>query len=162
MKEFLNKYGEDMKDLKIESLRQQLSAAIAACKLKDESLASAGILIDSLQQQLADHIKHNVMLRDALHAIAIEIATENLSAITVIKKCFRMADEALAATEADLGGLILCEREPVAYWCKHSADKSTDQKLVMASDIEAYRWLSQYAGDAAEVIPLYRAKEQGK
>jgi len=29
MKEFLNKYGEDMKDLKIESLRQQLAAMTA-------------------------------------------------------------------------------------------------------------------------------------
>ncbi len=53
----------------------------------------------ALRQQLTDSQKREVMLRDALHAIAIEIATENLSAITVLKKCFRMADEALAATE---------------------------------------------------------------
>ncbi len=45
MKEFLNKYGEDMKDLKIESLRQQLAA------LKSE-LKTIGNAIDDPRTDL--------------------------------------------------------------------------------------------------------------
>ncbi len=59
---------------------------------------------ESLRQQLADHIKREVLLRVKLS----EIAWSNDS-----KWQSDCAKEALAVT-ADLDGLILCEKEPVA------------------------------------------------
>jgi len=121
----------------------------------DSDLAAAGQMIESLRQQLAiaenenirlrnlqiieriDSQKREVMLRDAI--------MEGLNTYKVPMTA-RIV-EALAATEADLGGLILCEKEPVAevdiadgfYW----ADICEDQIVKVGER-------------------LYRAKEQVK
>lgn len=91
-----NLYAEFSEALELcftdEALRQQLAAA-------QTEISELHTEIDDCHKRMLAGQSHNVMLRDALHAIAIEIATENLSAITVLKKCFRMADEALAATK---------------------------------------------------------------
>ena len=93
--------------------------------------------IESLRQQLADSQKREVMLRTALE--------DFLKQYPHMAKGYLL--DALAATEADLGGLILCEKEPVAevdiadgfYW----ADICEDQIVKVGEK-------------------LYRAKEQGK
>jgi len=90
-----------------------------------------------LRQQLASRQKHVLMLRDALDATLNMITRAQPSVDTI-----HAARKALAATEADLGGLILCEKEPVAWYDKHG--------MITHDPFEG-------------AVPLHRAaKEQGK
>ena len=60
MKEFLNKYGEDMKDLKIESLRQQLAEANHAHEFMSQQY------LDALKER--NQLRKDVVkLQEALH-----------------------------------------------------------------------------------------------
>ena len=101
--------------------------------------------IESLRQQLATMTAHNVMLRDAIKPFAEGCWSRDLQI---------QAREALAATEADLGGLIMCEKEPVGIW--HAGDTDEESDFFIFSE----------AGDISEnctrCTKLYRAKEQGK
>jgi len=72
----------------------------------DSDLASAGILIDSLQQQLANATKQNVMLREALEKCRDQQVVNTTT--------FQIATKALAAS-VDLENVRLCEKEPVAW-----------------------------------------------
>ena len=67
---------------------------------------------EALRQQLADHIKREVMLRDALETCEVG----DFSTGHVIYPSFdeKLVNEALAAT-ADLSGLVLCDAEPAGY-----------------------------------------------
>ena len=69
--------------------------------------------IESLHQQLSDHIKREVMLLDALKEIRDDFDCDSDSHKygTTCRSC--LAREALAVT-ADLDGLILCEKKPFA------------------------------------------------
>jgi len=101
MKEFLNKYGEDMKDLKIESLRQQLVAMTAD---RDDCLSLAKLNFAKWYESQ----KREVILRVALEYCVAQVP--ELGTVPGI-------EEALAAT-ADLKDVILCHAEPVAYMIK--------------------------------------------
>jgi len=95
-------------------------------KMPDDIIAAAD-LIEFLRQQLADHIKREVMLRDALGEL---VALKNLKDraesaedsstnaycgteyATRKPAAWKSAKEALAAT-ADLKDVILCHAEPI-------------------------------------------------
>jgi len=68
--------------------------------------------IESLRQQLDDHIKREVMLRDALETCEVG----DFSTGHVIYPSFdeKLVNEALAATD-DLDGLILCDAVEVGW-----------------------------------------------
>jgi len=145
------------RDAEVETLRQQLTEAQTCITEKTSYIdwlnghcSDGWDKADELSGQLTDSQKREVMLRDALHAIAIEIATENLSAITVLKKCFRMADEALAAT-ADLKDVILCHANPVA-WIGQGLEP------LVPEDLDKLR-LQEPGLSTLYDTPLYRAWE---
>ena len=91
----------------IESLRELLAQAEINFALEHDDKVE-------LEQQLAASQKREVMLREALDRFAlIDLRFETLPetfAFDVLG-----ARKALTATEADLGGLILCEKEPVQW-----------------------------------------------
>ena len=106
----------------------------------DVDLASADRLIESLRQQLSDHIKREVMLRDVL--LDCDASFDQGRGMPA------SLGEALAAT-ADLNGLILCHAEPIRW-------SYTTNGL--------HEWTTKYpppddAIDAGSLIPLYRAWE---
>jgi hypothetical protein len=90
---------EDMTE--IESLRQQLETR----NKQYENLLNISALRETEQQEkLSDHIKREVMLRDALHHLWNERTPDSLDE----------AGEALSAT-ADLEGFRLCNADPVIF-----------------------------------------------
>jgi len=112
----------------IESMRQKLSAALAAIKVKDEDLK---VICDDFDHDNDAH-KYGTTCRCCLAGEALAIQPDD------------------SALKAWLG-------EPVAYWCKHKKDDESYKKLTPYI-AGAYRWLSQYKGDAAEVVELYSPK----
>ena len=102
--------------------------------------------IESLRQQLADHIKREVMLRDALdRLICMDVAYQRGP---VVVAAVELAVEALAAT-ADLSGVILCHAEPIAHMYQHDETGRTTF-VAMPDRMSERRWYE---------IPLYRAWE---
>jgi len=114
----------------------------------DSDLAAAGQMIESLRQQLAlatqesgayreaqdraceerdDHIKREVMLRDALdyviHDLKLraDLNEDDPGVIELGDGALQQAEEALAAT-ADLKDVILCHAEPVGWIGKGPRD----------------------------------------
>lgn len=106
--------GVDSQQELVESLRQQLKEVqdenkrLTSMPFSSETARSVayGRKVDELKQQLAASQKQNVMLRWYLGEIA-ELSNCQWS-------CDK-AHEALAATEADLAHLIVCEKEPVGW-----------------------------------------------
>jgi RecG-like helicase len=122
----------------IESLRQQLSARdaeiktirnsptmdairrVIETKLADENnelrhqLANEFDKREALDNELADHLKREVMLRDAMQIFA--------------DLHFKEAIEALTATN-DLDGLILCDKEPCRDdgRCQYAIDHGAEE-----------------------------------
>jgi hypothetical protein len=98
---------------------------------------------ESLRNQLSDHIKREVMLRDALETCKVG----DFSTGHVIYPSFdeQLVNNALAATD-DLDGLILCKKKPTA-WCQ-------DVTYEMAPKF-AFSWVQTQLHD----FPLYRAWE---
>ena len=88
----------------------------------DSDLASAGILIESLRQQVT-------LLRDELFAVLVQDMSRD-SAIAKI--------EALDAT-ADLDGLILCEKEPAAWKTVEMLYPPITEEQRRSSDVPLYR-----------------------
>ena len=84
----------------IESLRDQFAQAEINFALEHDDKVE-------LEQQLATMTAHNVMLREALEKVVEK--PKSHEAVCV-------ATQALAATEADLDGVILCERKSVAWF----------------------------------------------
>lgn len=146
----------------IESLRQQLvdfknMGATEACA----EIPAVGEYVAQVEQQLADHIKREVMLRDALEAQVARdkrVSYERCFDCDYPQKCSHatgclgikdhspIAKKALAATD-DLGGLILCEKEPVAEVKKHTGS---------LKDMAIIVWSGE---QPAEGTQLYRAWE---
>ena len=103
--------GSTSRDVEIESLRQQL-VDMTAERDRLTSVVASWIRanspdgwIDDMRQQLADHIKREVMLRDAIKPFTEGCWSRDLQVHT---------REALAAT-VNLDGLILCHAEQVAF-----------------------------------------------
>ncbi len=95
--------------------------------------------VEELKQQLADHIKREVMLRDGLKR-ADDLLTTSYDHVSPLVR------EALAAT-TDLDGLILCHAEPVAEVKKHTGS---------LNDMAIIVWSGK---QPAEGTQLYRAWE---
>ena len=119
---------------------------------REEIIEAQGEEIESLRQQLSDHIKREVMLRDAL-----KYSRHQCEGLRVwggmswsyhpfqAKRIFDACEEALAAA-TDLDGLILCKKKPTA-WCQ-------DVTYEMAPEF-AFSWVETQIHD----FPLYRAWE---
>ena len=123
----------------IESLRQQLSGALASVADKtshidwlNDHCSNGWDTADELSEQLADSKKQVVMLREAL----AEQGTDNDDA-------WILKETALAATD-DLKDVILCHAEPVG-WCGTSG---VGELIVSKSKV--WNFLT---------TPLYRAWE---
>lgn len=95
--------GADWTPQEVINLRQQLAGAQEEITVDEQRVADLMGDVNRLGQQLDDHLKREVMLRDALHWIACQPASGAI-------QC--RATEALADT-ADLGDVRLCEKEPV-------------------------------------------------
>lgn len=109
--------------------------------------------VEELKQQLADHIKREVMLRDGLKRAndLLRISYDYFSPLI---------REAIAAT-ADLDGLIVCHAEPVA-WQTFDGEGGYDYRSY--EDNEDYRddYIKRNSSQKFYenwVIPLYRAWE---
>ena len=89
--------------------KQQLADSNAAVMHESDVAESYRAEADNLHQQLSDHIKREVMLREALETCEVG----DFSTGHVIYPSFdeKLVNEALAAT-ADLDCLILCHAEP--------------------------------------------------
>ena len=87
----------------VESLRQRNDDLVTGLEACDEQVVS-------LRQQLADHIRREVMLRDALHFAHEELRGWHEEATGEDYNSIEI-NEALAAT-ADLKDVILCHAEP--------------------------------------------------
>jgi len=100
--------------------------------------------VSTLEQQLANATKQNVMLREALKIYAAEWDNHWKKDMPIL---YTISDEALDTT-ADLTGYILCDAEPVRYLFEDG------------SILE--EWEMEYAVDKTGqvVITLYKAKEQ--
>ena len=137
----------EKQEQEIESLRQQLAEAISAVtRLSEGQPFDAVVIADTvkrrtaqLEQKLADHIKREVMLRNALEHYTI--GGSNYS---------KMAQEALAATD-DMKDVILCHAKPSGFEHR-SVERPEIQFLEKRSDQNGYRgeW---------KITPLYRAWE---
>ena len=142
-------YQEQLES-EIESLRQQL---ILKEHQYDVMKASAEVLAeqcDKMRQQLETSQKREVMLRDAL---------EYHQAQT---RPIQRTEEALAAT-ADLDGLILCEKKPVAWLRDDDKGGSINTMSDCCTDAVKELLLRVNPNNVERyTIPLYRAKEQGK
>ena len=97
--------------------------------------------IESLRQQLADHIKREVMLRDALAKYRYIADPSDWSK--------HPADKAISAT-ADLDGLILCEKEPVEFRWKLRSNGFVQHTEKLLHTSSKHLW---------DITPLYRAWE---
>jgi len=128
----------------VESLRQRNSDLVTGLEACDEQVVA-------LRQQLSDHIKREVMLWDGLKR-ADDLLTHSYDHVSPLIR------EALAAT-ADLDGLILCEKEPVA-WQTFDGEGGYDYRSY--EDNEDYRddYIKRNSNQKFYenwVIPLYRA-----
>ena len=109
----------------VETLRKRNDDLVTGLEACDEP-------VESLRQQLADMTTHNVMLREALEFYRSKLTNKDVAGM------------ALAATEADLGGLIVCEKGPVAevdiddgfYWADICEDQivKVGEKLYRAKE----------------------------
>lgn len=141
MKEFLNKYGEDMKDLKIESLRQQLAS------LKNE-IKSIGEAIDDPRTDLTMTmseviIEQKKQLAAALAAIKIKDAALQ-SAISAHGYESGDLHDALAIQPDDTA-LKAWLWEPVAIMGSHGHPKHTSYILGIQEEKLYGPWIPLYA-----------------
>ena len=127
----------------IESLRQQLDAALQQAELGKIFTGTFFVQIEQLEHQLSDSQKREVMLRDALDQLLDDMGDDGLCVCEAAKQ---QAKEALAAT-ADLEGLRLCHAEP----CRD------DGRCQYAIDHGA-EWLG-HCLEGKCCMPLYRAWE---
>jgi predicted nuclease with TOPRIM domain len=130
------------------ALRQQLSVANSKFDSINEDLSA-------MEDQLSDHIKRDVMLRDALQQLHDNIAEyariNHLGGFD--NQDMRMARKALADT-ADLDGLILCEKEPVAWQSYHSRAMPE-----LSVEFDEPELVMSFNDDVVWKKPLYRAWE---
>lgn len=131
-----------------EAQHQQLAAALDEARMAnvsaDEVRSTYAEEMRKLRKQLSNHIKREVMLRDALSKI--EYLESDNGSILSAGACSSIATEALAATTADLDGLILCKKKPTA-WCR-------DVIYEMPPEF-AFSWFNTQL----HYLPLYRAWE---
>lgn len=90
-------------------------------------------LVESLRQQLSDHLKREVVLREVLKE-SVTIVGRGLS-IDVWTK----GQEALADTD-DLSVYILCERVPVAFFYEHAVTKETVLSRILDDESRKRGW----------------------
>jgi hypothetical protein len=105
---------------------------------------SRDLEVTELRQQLAERETQVTLLRDKVDWLRRYGCKDDLA--------FRVAQDALLATEADLTGLVLCYAEPLGHVYQHDETGRT-MWLAMPDRMNESRW---------HEIPLYRAKEQGK
>lgn len=127
----------------IESMRQQLSEVKI---VSDHNLKVYQDAAENLRQQLADSQKREMMLRDSLQRLWHERATGSVSI-----EAWVASRETLSAT-ADIDGLILCEKKPVA--CRN------DGRCQYAIDHGAEGL--GHCPDGKCCMPLYSPKESNK
>lgn len=128
----------DHEALESESLRQQLAAALAACKVKDEALKLWKIASDNAEESELDEM--------ACYCVPMPLFCDADEAM----------EEALAAT--DLGGLILCHAEPVAWQFVDDEKLNYTALNINPPTQEPVEYLKKW--NRPEWEPLYRAWEQ--
>jgi regulator of replication initiation timing len=92
------------------------NAAEQECESLRQQLADEFDKREALDNELADHIKREVMLRKALYNIKTYADS--------IDDADNLCEEALTAT-ADLDGLILCDADHVSFLHEESLDEYT-------------------------------------
>jgi hypothetical protein len=103
-----------------------------------------------LEQQLADRIKREVMLRKHISSFGHH---HTCNAAKHRLPCDCGYREALAST-ADLDGLILCEKEPVAWQSYHSRAMPE-----LSVEFDEPELVMSFNDDVVWKKPLYRAWE---
>jgi hypothetical protein len=132
-----------------EAQHQQLAAALDEARMAnvsaDEVRSTYAEEMRKLRKQLSNHIKREVMLRDAMNRIAFSRVGQCESLTQELFNREMWAAEVLAVT-ADLDGLILCNKKPTA-WCQEVIYE-------MAPEF-AFSWFNTQL----HYLPLYRAWE---
>ena len=100
--------------------------------------------VEELKQQLDGHIKREVMLRYAISWCR---------KVTVDLDIHDALDHALAATD-DLGGLILCHAEPIAWQSYHNRAMPE-----LSVEFDEPELVKSFNDDVVWKKPLYRAWE---
>ena len=152
----------------IESLRQQLADMQGQRDRALDTCATRENEVISLEQAHADHLKREVMLREALTESRRELdscqkviwlASDygfDPAYVKGAQASIRKTDEALAAT-ADLDGVILCHAEPVAWL--HEKRPDADVITTAVKNV----WNGVVVGkDSLYSIPLYVQKGMTK
>jgi len=131
-----------------ETLIEKLRGYKSTPRHCEELCYEAAVEIESLRQQISDHIKREVMLRDALETCEVG----DFSTGHVIYPSFdeKLVNEALAAT-AELDGLILCEKKPFEFRWELRSNGFVQHTEKLLHTISKDLW---------DITPLYRAWEQ--